>query len=73
MATHIKRDCFARGSLHVEIVKGECQWCGQSKKRMRTYAWENDSNSCPPQKSPFSAIGTGKVFCDFSCFQSYSM
>lgn len=62
----VKRDPFARGE-YIRTCRGAgtCQWCGQQRKRVYSYHWED--NSARARLNP-----DGKTFCNFGCFQSYN-
>lgn len=62
----VQRDPFMRGE-YVRICQGAgvCQWCGQKRKRVFTYQWQNDSTHNRLDRNE-------KTFCNFECFSSYS-
>lgn len=66
MATTVRHDPFARGEYRRECAgAGTCAWCGQARKRVYTYTWEEDSSS---RRARYT---DRRQFCNLECFDSY--
>ena len=66
---HFGHDPFARGKWHRENHVGKylsCDWCGNKKKTLYSYTWEDDARGCP-----IPHFQSTKVFCNVECFRSY--
>lgn len=68
MAISVRRDPFARGEYHrICVGAGTCDWCGQERKRLFTYAWTSDS----AMVYQHTRRGDGHAFCNVQCFLDY--
>jgi hypothetical protein len=65
----VKRDSFARGYYERESHgKGTCEWCGQERRVVFSYTWQEDSVHRRNKPSYLE-----RTFCNFNCFSIYNL
>jgi len=63
----VRYDPFARGGLARESEgPGTCDWCGQHRRVLYSYAPER-----PAFHLPRPHLTSGRAFCNLGCFESY--
>lgn len=62
---YVARDPYARGEYHRRAEgPGQCDWCGQVRKRLYSYTWEGDDN-------PGRGRRDSHRFCNRACHEQY--
>ena len=60
------RDPYARHSITKKAVRGNCDWCGQSNKHGKVWAYIIEDDQGPRYGGPIQ----GK-FCGIDCLNNY--
>ncbi len=68
MPIAVGRNPFARGEYERTCHgQGECDWCGQTRRRVFSYLWVSDGSN----SSHAMDHVRNKLFCNFECFTSF--